>query len=72
MPRALNLRQDTSNDQLLMNSGYDNHFYINILHRQGSNQVDSSINLQDKVILNKVVTQRTKECRPTQIDTEEK
>ena len=75
MPCAVNLSQDTSNDHLLMDSGYDNHSCINISYCQGPNQVDSNFDLQDKVILPKVITQptkKTKECRPTLIDTKEK
>ena len=68
MIRALNLCQVASNDHLLMDSGYDNHSCINFSFRQGLNQVDSSTNLLDKVILTKVVLQLTKETmeyRPT-------
>ena len=53
---ALNLCQDAGNNHLLMDSGYDDHSYINFLFRQGLNQVDSSTNLLDKVILTEVVT----------------
>ena len=60
---ALNLHQGTSNDYLSMDSGYDNHSYINLPYRQGFNQVDSSINLQDEVILPKVVTRPTEKPR---------
>ena len=57
---ALNLCQDTGNDHLLIDiGGYDNHSCINLLYGQGPNQVDSSINLLNKVILTKVVTQPT-------------
>ena len=63
MPCALNVCQDTSNDYLSMDSGYGNYSCINFPYRQGPNQVDSSIDLQDKVILPKVVTQPTKETR---------
>ena len=40
MLRALNLCQDTDNDHLSMDLGYDNHSCINIQYRQGPNQVD--------------------------------
>ena len=60
MFRTLNLGQDRGNNHLSMDSGYDNHFCINLPYRQGPNQVDSSIDLLDKVILTKVVTQLTK------------
>ena len=42
-----------------MDSGYDNHSCINLLYCQSPNQVDPSIDLQDEVILLKVVTQPT-------------
>ena len=63
MRRALNLCQDTSNNHLLMDSGYDNHPRINLPYCQHPNQVDSSIDPQDKVILTKVLTRPTKKSR---------
>ena len=63
MPRAFNLHQDTRNNHLLMDSGHDNHSCINLPYCQGPNQVDSSIDLQDKVILPKVITRSTKKPR---------
>ena len=63
MPHAYNLHQDTSNDHVSMNWGYDNHSCINLPYYQGINQVNSSINLQDEVILPKVVTRPTKKPR---------
>ena len=33
-----------------MDTGYDNHSCINLPYRQGPNKVDSSIDLQNKVI----------------------
>ena len=60
MLRAFNLCQDTGNNHLLMDSGYDNHSCINLPYYQGPNQIDSSIDLLDKVILTKVITQPTK------------
>ena len=60
VPRTLNLCQDTNNDHLWMGSAYDNHSRINLPYCQRPNQVDSSIDLQDKVILPKVVTRPTK------------
>ena len=59
MRRALNLCQDAGNDHLSTDSGYDNHFNINFSFRQGPNQVDSSTNLLDKVILIEVLTRPT-------------
>ena len=61
--RALNLCQDTDNKHFSMDSGYDNHSYINPPYHQGPNQVDSSIDLQDEVISTKVVTRPTKTTR---------
>ena len=60
---ALNLCQDTGNNHLSMDLGYDNHSCIYLPYCQGPNQVDSSINLLDKVILTKVVLQPTKKPR---------
>ena len=60
---VLNLHQDTSIDHLLMDSGHDNHSCINLPYCQGSKQVDSSIDLQGKMILLNVVTQPTKKTR---------
>ena len=42
---ALNLCQDTSNNHLSMDSGYDNHSCINFPFCQGLDQVDSSTDL---------------------------
>ena len=63
MPRALNLHQDTSNNHLLMGLRYHNYSCINLPYRQGPNQVDSSIDLQDEMILAKVVTRPTEKPR---------
>ena len=63
MLRALNLCQDAGNDQLSTDSEYDNHSCINSPFRQDLNQVDSSTNLLDKVILTKVVTRPTQKPR---------
>ena len=60
MPHAYTLHQDTSNNHLSMDLGHDNHSYINFPYYQGPNQVDSVIDLQDGVILPKVVTRPTK------------
>ena len=67
---TLDLCQDLGNNH----SGYDNHSCINFPFRHALNQVDSSTDLLDKVILIEVVitNQKTKECRFTQIDTKEK
>ena len=46
-----------------MDSGYHDHFCINFPYCQGPNQIDSSIDLQDKVISPKVVTKPTKKPR---------
>ena len=43
-----------------MDAGYGNQSCINLLYLQDPNQVDSSIDLLDKVILTKVVTQPAK------------
>ena len=58
--RALNLCQDAGNDHLSIDSGYDNHSCINFPFCQGLNQVDSSTNVLDKVILTEVVIRPTK------------
>ena len=63
MLRALNLCQDTSNNHLSMDSGYDYHSCINLPYRQDPNKVDSSINLFEEVILPKVVTPPTTKPR---------
>ena len=63
MLRALNLYQDTSNDHLTMDSEYDNHYRIYLPCCQRPNQVDSSIDVQDKMILTKVVTHPIKKSR---------
>ena len=60
---ALNLYQDAGNDHLSMDSGYDNDSCINFPLSQDLNQVDSSTNLLDKVILTEVVTTPTKKPR---------
>ena len=60
---TFNLHQDTGNDHLLMDSEYDNHSCVNLSYCQGPNQVDSSINLLDKVILTKFVSRPTKRPR---------
>ena len=72
---ALNLCQDVGNDHLSTDSGYDNHSCIDFPFCQGLNQVDSSTDMLDKMVLTKIVTRPTKkikECRPTQTNTEEK
>ena len=63
IPYNLSLHQDTSNDHLPIDSGHDDHSSNHLQYCQGPNQFDSSINLQDKVILPKVVTQPTKKPR---------
>ena len=63
MLRALNLCQDTGNDHLAIDSLYNNHSCVNLLYCQGPNQVDSSINLLDKMVLTKVVTRPTKKTK---------
>ena len=60
MHRDLNLCQDVGNNHLSTDSGYDNHSCINFPFHQGLNQVDSSTDLLDKVVLTKVVTRPTK------------
>ena len=60
MRRALNLCQDVGNDHLSTDSGYDNHFCINFPFRQGLNQVDSSIDLLNKMVSTKAVTKPIK------------
>ena len=63
MLRALNLCQDVGNDHLSTDSGYDNHSCINFPFHCPLNQVDSSTNLLDKVILTEVVIQPTEKLR---------
>ena len=60
MHRDLNLCQDVGNDHVLTHAGCDNHSSINFPFYQGINQVDSSTDLLDKVVLIKVVTRPTK------------
>ena len=75
MHRDLNLCQDVGNDHLLTHSRYNNHSCINFSFHQNLNQVYSSTDLLDKVVLIEVVTRPSKknmECKPAQIDTKEK
>ena len=69
------LCQDVGNDHFSTDSGCDNHSCINFSFYLALNQVDSGSDLIDKMTLIVVDTQptkKTKECRPIQIDTEEK
>ena len=63
MPHALNLFQVTNKNHLSMDSLYGKHSCIIPPYCQGPNQDDSSIDLQDEVILIKVITQLTRKPR---------
>ena len=60
---ALNLYQDIGNNNVSTYSGYDNHSCTDFLFHQGLNQIDSSTNLLDELVLTGVVTQQTKKTR---------
>ena len=63
------------NNDLSTNSEYDNRSSINFLFHHALDQVDSNTDLLDEVVLTEVVlrpTKKSKECRPTQIDSKEK
>ena len=60
---ALNLCQNIGNNHLTMHTGYDHHSCTNFPFHQNLNQVDSSTDLLDKVVLAEVVTQPTKKPR---------
>ena len=66
---------DVNNNHLLLKSEYNDHSVLNILLRSTHYQVDSTTDQLDNVVLSEVVlqpTKKTKECRPTQINIEEK
>ena len=60
---TLYLCQDVGNNHLSTDLGYNNHSCINFPFHCDLNQVDSSTNLLDKVVLPEVVTQPTKKLR---------
>ena len=55
----LHLHQDVGDNHLSTNSGYGNHSCINFPFNYTLNQVDSSKNLLDRVVLTEVVIQPT-------------
>ena len=66
---------DMNYNHLLVDSTHADHSILNFLPQFTSNQVDSTTNLFNEVISTEVVirpTEKTKECRPTQINIEEK